>query len=146
MNDNVIVDIRLDADDSLVLTVLMPAAPRVGDLLWPARSTPTGQERFGAFEVLQVAHHCRPSGIYSCVAFTKPLNAADTPDVASLTTEELYEARMDCYYAAQASLEADLWSGNAATDQAHAARNLRDNLRRMELFDAEIARRKTDNA
>lgn len=90
MNDNITVDIRLDADDSFVLTVLMPVAPRVGEVLWPARSTSTEQERLGAFEVKQVAHHCRPSGVHSCVVYVRKIG--DSP-ISLPPLEQLVLAR-----------------------------------------------------
>ena len=92
MNDNITVDIRLDADDSLVLTVLMPVAPRVGEVLWPARSTSTEQERLGAFEVKQVAHHCRPSGVHSCVVYVRKIG--DSP-ISQPPLEQLVVGRWE---------------------------------------------------
>lgn len=71
---------------------------------------------------------------------------SDLADLSSLTDDELYDARMDCYYAMEVALETDLWAGNAAGGQAHAVTSIRENLRRMEQFDREILVRKQVDA
>lgn len=133
---------RSEKDGTLAYFSETSYVPRVGETV----RLPLGGISHGApFTVLAVDTGYTTEGGPVVTITVEQAGLSDLSDLSALTDEELYDARMDCYYAMEVTLETDLWAGNAAGGQAHAAISIRKDLHRMEQFDREILVRKQVN-